>query len=116
MVPNSLYEMKSALLLSRLRRKRLSCKRDPSLFISYMCFAGFEGVFRSNRKENDPFLKFIDRWCAAYSLNKDSYELRSTNGGLLLGAFIGIALGLGLEKLLELFMDWTKAPKVLLEV
>ena len=38
-------------------------------------------------------------------------KLRSTNGGLLLGAFIGIALGLGLEKLLELFMDWTKAPK-----
>eukprot|EP00435_Cladocopium_sp_Y103_P020702 s2639_g5.t1 len=45
--------------------------------------------------EDDPFLKFIDRW--------------STNGGLLLGSFIGIALGLGLEKLLENFMDWTKA-------
>mmetsp|Transcript_110872 Transcript_110872/g.155611 ORF Transcript_110872/g.155611 Transcript_110872/m.155611 type:complete len:213 (-) Transcript_110872:180-818(-) len=46
-------------------------------------------------KEEDPFLAFLDRW--------------STNGGLLLGSFIGIALGLGLEKLLEYFMDWTKA-------
>mmetsp|Transcript_23460 Transcript_23460/g.51037 ORF Transcript_23460/g.51037 Transcript_23460/m.51037 type:complete len:212 (-) Transcript_23460:188-823(-) len=49
----------------------------------------------ADSKEDDPFLQFIDRW--------------STNGGLLLGSFIGIALGLGLEKLLENFMDWTKA-------
>eukprot|EP00913_Durusdinium_trenchii_P014099 g13233.t1 len=51
---------------------------------------------RIRRSDNDdPFLQFIDRW--------------STNGGLLLGSAIAIALGIGLEKFFELFMDWTKA-------
>ncbi|CAK9002561.1 unnamed protein product [Durusdinium trenchii] len=49
----------------------------------------------ADSKEDDPFLQFIDRW--------------STNGGLLLGSAIAIALGIGLEKFFELFMDWTKA-------
>eukprot|EP00437_Effrenium_voratum_P007331 CAMPEP_0181435762 /NCGR_PEP_ID=MMETSP1110-20121109/20501_1 /TAXON_ID=174948 /ORGANISM="Symbiodinium sp., Strain CCMP421" /LENGTH=217 /DNA_ID=CAMNT_0023559309 /DNA_START=75 /DNA_END=728 /DNA_ORIENTATION=- len=53
-------------------------------------------VLEDKKEEpEDAFAKFIDRW--------------STNGGLLLGSVIFIGLGIGLEKFLELFLDWTKA-------